>query len=57
MYLNFDASRVKWHCVFYGEESCSGVLEWSYRVESWKQMLEWISRLFLYTQIKPVHIL
>ena len=23
------------HCVIYGEESWSGVLEWSHRVESW----------------------
>ena len=24
-----------WHCVIYGVESWSGVLEWSHRVESW----------------------
>ena len=35
------------HCVFYGVESWSGVLEWSHRVESWRQMLARISQLKL----------
>ena len=37
----------KWHCVFYGVESWSGVLEWSHGVESLRQILEWIGRLNL----------
>ena len=35
------------HCVFYGVESWSGVLEWSHRVESCRKMLERIGRLKL----------
>ena len=42
-----DSVHVFGHCVFYGVESWSGVLEWSHRVESWRQMLERIARLKL----------
>ena len=29
------------HCVIYGVESWSGVLEWSHGVAYWSEVLEW----------------
>ena len=31
--------NLNWHCVIYGVESWSGVLEWSHGVESWSGFL------------------
>ena len=35
------ANTFKGHCVFYGVESWSGVLDWSHGVEYWSGFLEW----------------